>query len=396
MVLAVCCFWYAYKIMQSEKQQYQDTCKNYKELFQDKKEKVPKETLSIKEITKVEKKVKNIAYPKEKAKLEKELKELKKYVNLRDKINKNFTLDILNSNVTMEVIEEATEELTKLKKKYQKLLSPKVDEINIQLSQITTAKQAVQVLFMDDTFQIVKEEATRDLYNNAVLQLQTLKQQDIVSEYQGYLNKVEVELVKREEEEKRRQIQAAWTILKVPYISQNKNNVLNGCEVAYLLMGLQYKGYLKDMDLVTYATNVPKSDNPFTGFTYDIFGLQPNNVPHWIAPEPLAAYGRNTAGTAGVIDATGSSLSALDSEIQKGNPVIIWLTSKLKAPKETIENAPKNLHVLLLTGYNSITKEHIITDPWTHDDGRTSWQVSKLVVENIYNATGQRAVIISG
>ena len=90
-----------------------------------------------------------------------------------------------------------------------------------------------------------------------------LKQKDIFSEQQVYLDKVNSELSRREElerkrqeEERKRQIAAAWTILDVPYISQNKNNVLNGCEVASLLMGLQYKGYLRNMDLKTYAQKV--------------------------------------------------------------------------------------------------------------------------------------------
>ena len=160
-------------------------------------------------------------------------------------------------------------------------------------------------------------------------------------------------------------------------------------------MGLQYKGYLQGIDLATYASNMPKSTDPFQGFTYDIFGLAPTNVPHWIAPSPLAQYGRSSSGNNGVIDATGKSLDELDSQIQAGNPVVIYLTGKLKSPKAYIENAPKNIHVLLLTGYNAITKEQIITDPWTHDDGRTKWQVSKETVEKIYNATGKRAVIIS-
>lgn len=221
------------------------------------------------------------------------------------------------------------------------------------------------------------------------------------NEQQAYLNLVNSELSlreeeerkriaeekRRQEEEKKRQIQAAWTILKVPYISQNKNNVLNRCEVASLLMGLKYKGYLKDMDLVTYAENVAKSTDPFSGFTYDIYGIHPNNVPHLIAPKPLAQYGRTSFGNNGVVDGTGRSLDELDAQIKAGNPVVIYLTAGLKAPK--------NFHVLLLTGYNSITGEQIITDPWTYSKGKTKWNVSKKQVESIYNSTGKRSVIIS-
>lgn len=403
LLLSTCCFYLGFKIENFQKMQYNDACLSYEKLFINKNLEVPKDSITEKDLTKVEEKIEKIAYKKEKAELEKNIKELYKYIIVRDKINSSFTDDILNSNVTDTTITEINNDLKKLNSNYQKQLSPKVAEITRQLELITNAKQSVVFLFTDNTFNVVKQDTTRSLYNNAVEQIQNLKQEDIVKEYQEYLSKVAEELTRREkeiarkkEEERKRKIAVAWTILNVPYISQNKNNVLNGCEVASLLMGLQYKGYLKNMDLVTFATNVPKSTDPFQGFTYDIFGLQPNDVPHWIAPAPLAAYGRESAGIQGVIDATGRDLSSLNEEIKKGNPVILWLTSKLTTPKEMVENAPKNLHVLLLTGYNSITGEQIIIDPWTHDDGRTSWQVSKSLVEKIYNSTGKRAVIITG
>ena len=180
----------------------------------------------------------------------------------------------------------------------------------------------------------------------------------------------------------------------MPYISQNKNGVINGCEAACMLMALQYKGYLQNMDLVTYATNMPKSTNPFSGFTYDIFKEDPVSVPHWIAPSPLVGYGKTSSGYINIEDATGATLTDLDNQVAAGNPVIIYLTSKLNKPKAYIEGAPKNVHVLLLVGYNSITKEQILIDPWTHDDGRTSWHVSKSKIEQIYNNTSKRAVVI--
>jgi len=196
-------------------------------------------------------------------------------------------------------------------------------------------------------------------------------------------------VVKQEEK-----IKKAWVILDVPYISQNNNNVLNGCETASLLMALQYKGYLQNMTLQEYAQNIPKSTDPNKGFTYDIFGIYPTNVPHWIAPSPLAEYGRITSGNQNVIDITGYSVKQLDNEILAGNPVVIYATSKFTTPKEVIEGAPKNIHVLLLTGYNKITGEQLITDPWTHSDGKTTWTISKEKLETIYNAVGKKSVVI--
>ena len=402
LVLSVTCFICAKNVINMQQKQYEMTYKSYRKLFSTANKSVPRSDLTIEEIKSVKKQVSNIAYDDKKVKMDNELSSLTDFVLLRDKINSSFTNDILNSDTTVVILDEIKSKNKKIPRKYQKLLSPKIEEMNNQILQINDVKQTISLLFTDATFNEVKPEVTRDMYNSAVVKQQGLKQKDIFSEQQVYLDKVNSELSRREElerkrqeEERKRQIAAAWTILDVPYISQNKNNVLNGCEVASLLMGLQYKGYLRNMDLKTYAENVPKSSDPFSGFTYDIYGIEPTNVPHWIAPQPLAKYGRDSSSNNGVIDGTGKSLDELDAQIQAGNPVVIYLTAKFKTPKPYIENAPKNIHVLLLTGYNSITKEQIITDPWTHDDGKTKWIVSKNTVEKIYNATGKRSVIIS-
>ena len=408
-VLAISCFIGADRVDNLQKRQYSDTNRAYLKLFSSGNKDVPREDLTVKEINTVEEMNKKVVYEDKRKKLNNKLAELKSYVLLKNIVDSSFDGDVLHSNVTSSDISDIKSKNSTLPKKYQTLLSSKVKLMNDQFDQINDVKNTVNSLFNDLQHQQVRDDVTRDMYNSALLKSQELKQQDVSNEQQAYLDLVNSELSRREEEERRRiaeekrrqeeerkrRIQAAWTVLDVPYISQNKNNVLNGCEVASLLMGLQYKGYLKNMSLATYAENVPKSSDPFSGFTYDIYGIYPNNVPHWIAPGPLAQYGRSSSSNSGVIDGTGRSLDELDVQIKAGNPVVIYLTAKLKTPKEFIEGAPKNIHVLLLTGYNSITGEQIITDPWTHDDGRTKWNVSKRLVESIYNATGKRSVIIS-
>ena len=81
-------------------------------------------------------------------------------------------------------------------------------------------------------------------------------------------------------------------------------------------MALQYKGYLNSMTLYQYATDMPKSpnNNAQEGFTHDIFTRIPNDVPHWIAPEPLARFGRTSSGNQNVVNITGASLDDLDRE----------------------------------------------------------------------------------
>lgn len=392
--MAFVCFFCARNVINDQKKVYTTVLHDYKNLFSGNKQ-TPREDLTTKDISVVKKEIEKISYPDEKEKLKNEIVKLNKYVVLRDKVNSYFVVDTVKSTTTVDILYSLKKENSGLSKKYQKLLKSKLENMETQINYINDLKTSVSYLFVDNTYQQVKDDITREMYNSVLLKQNYLKQQDIIAEQKVYLDRVNNELSRREEEAEKKKIQAAWKILDVPYISQNNNGVLNGCEVASLLMGLQYKGYLRNMDLATYAANVPKSSDPFSGFTYDIYGLEPTNVPHWIAPAPLAQYGRSSSSNNGVIDGTGRSLDELDAQIQSGNPVVIYLTAKFNTPKNFIENAPKNIHVLLLTGYNSITGEQIITDPWTHTDGRTKWIVSKQKVESIYNATGRRNVIIS-
>ena len=286
--------------------------------------------------------------------------------------------------------------------KYQKYIENYIIDLESQRSSIDTEEEKIKALYTDNTKTVLKDNITINDIEAIRLRLNTLPQEDIKKEGNTFLDNALNIISEREtqaiEAEKKRQeeIKNAWVILNVPYISQNHNNVDNGCEAASLLMALQYKGYLKDMTLYQYATDMPKSpnNNAQEGFTHDIFTKEPNDVPHWIAPEPLAKFGRTSSGNQNVVNITGSSLEDLDRELDKGNPVIIYLTSMFKTPGTWIEGAPLNLHVQLLTGYNKITKEHLIVDPWTYTTGRTKWIMPQQTVESIYNALGRQSIAI--
>ena len=384
-----------------EKALYNDAYQSLQALYQNTTLKIPKDSITLNEVTPVEKKIDLVTYVDEKEEMTKEIENIKKYIPYRDKVYTCFNNQVVLSSITREILNSLENEGKALPSNYYNYLKPRLDEIGNQLQKIEDLKMSVLSLFMDDSYSTVRQDITRDDYNNAITKLDTVVQEDIKNELKTYLDRVNSELNAREEAERirqaierERQIEEAWTILDVPYISQNRNNVLNGCEVACLLMALKYKGYLQDMDLVTYATNVPKSSDPNLGFTHDIFGIDPVDVPHWIAPSPLAVYGRNSSGNPNVEDSTGASLADLDNQVQQGNPVIIYLTSKFKTPKKEIEGIAKNVHVLLLVGYNSITGDHIIMDPWTGDDGTIKYQVEKSKVEQLYNALGKRSVVV--
>ena len=412
LIVGISLFTTAKVISNQNEQQYEKTYQAYTLLYKDVDKKIPIDDITLESVEKVKKSV-DLVVDKEKQKnLMTDLQELNKYIKLRDDINNYYENDIVKSSTTLEMVNELLERNNKLIKTHQELLLPKINTIKEQVDNINTYKSSVASLFTDNTYQTVRSDITRENLNQVIALKNNILQQDVINEQDNYLNIVDKELAYREEQERirqeeerkrkeeearkerERQIKEAWTVLNVPYISQNKNGVINGCEAACMLMALQYKGYLQDMDLVTYATNMPKSTDPFSGFTYDIFTEDPVSVPHWIAPSPLVAYGKSSSGYINIEDTTGASLTDLDNQVAAGNPVIIYLTSKLNKPKAYIEGAPKNVHVLLLVGYNSITKEQILIDPWTHDDGRTSWHVSKSKIEQIYNNTSKRAVVV--
>lgn len=363
-----------------------------------------KSNILLKDTNSCKVKIKRVVDNKKKKALLQKVLEVDKYIIIRDEIFSIYVDGILNDNTTVDSLNNIKKKYDKLIPRYQKYVVNSIDDMEKQLLSIKNIKAVVKSLFTDDSMTIVKDNLTRDEYNNAVNLVASLKQNNLRSNQEVYLNTLNTVLTEREiiyqeklKEEKRQReiaINNAWVVLNTPYISQNLTGVFNGCEAAALLMALKYKGYLPDMDLPNFARDMPKSNDPYQGFILDIFGTAPTNLTHWIAPEPLKNYGIAKSGNKNIINATGQSLTNLNNEISNNNPVVIYATAKFKNPKNWNGDVPNNLHVLLLAGYNKITGEQIIIDPWTHDNNFYVWQLSKNVVETIYNQVGKKAVIV--
>ena len=382
-----------------EKQQYiySNVENSLSSLYSNYKKSIPNDDVTVEDVNKVIEKIKQLNDSTKKEKILNKAKSLKKYILVRDDMNNWFEEDVLKSDITEDDVSEMENSVNSLDTTYKSLLNSSLKKMKKQFKYIQELEEAVTGLFTDDTRTVIKNDVTRDMYEDVLKKVDNVLQDDIKEKERKVLNKVLDEILEREAfaiSAREQKINDAWKILNVSYISQNFNGVLNGSYVATLLMGLQYKGYLKDIDIKTYANNILKSSDPFSGFTYSIYDLEPKNVPHWIAPGALAAYGRNTSFTSNVIDITGSSLSDIDKYVVDDNPVIIYLTSNLKSPKKWVEGAPLNVQAFLVAGYNSMTEEQLLIDPWTHDDGTTKWYVSKAKVSKLYNATGKRAVVI--
>lgn len=351
------------------------------------------------------------------------IQNFEKYLSLDRKINSLYVNDVLISSCTNGDIIEIEEAYNNLNEEWKSIFNDSVSKIKMQKFDMDSAYNSVVSLFTDSNLSVVKTSVTRSQYNIVFKKVNALPQTDLVKSYESSLDKVlkvieeqeeKEEKARREAEEKARreaeekarreaeakakreaEIKAAWKVLETPYISQNNNQIYNGCEAASLLMALQYKGYLKSMTLYQYALDIPKSDDPHQGFVHDIFGYEPRDVSHWIAPDALSKFGRDSSGNSNVIDITGSSFATLKNEIKNGNPVVIYLTGgNLNAPIWVEgEEVPKNLHVMLMIGYNSITNQIVINDPWTKtSDGKVYYSENQVV--SIYNQVGKKAIVI--
>lgn len=362
---------------------------------------IPKDTINDEKLSTLLSKIEKINNKEKSKKLLKEYNTIKSYAELKNEIDSYYQGDIIKSDITDKDITKLETQNNKLSIKYRKIFQEKIDNLKNEYNSITTTQNAVQNLYSNYNSKTVKEDITREDYNEVIKLYSNIKQEDIKIQLKPYLDQVnniltEKENKKKREEEQARQeaIKKAWIKLPVPYISQNENGVLNGCEAAALLMALKYKGYLQNTNLYNYATAMPKSDNPQTGFYLDIYGTEPTNISHWIAPEPLKNFGIASSGNNNIINATSWSLSQLDNEIKNNNPVIIYMTAKFKEPENWANGAPKNLHVQLLAGYNTITGEQLIVDPWKYKTLSSYWTISKANAENIYNKVGKKAVVV--
>lgn len=387
-----------------ERKYYNTILNKYDKLFDNN---IPKDKIKTQDINKIRKELKDVkpSFKKEKKELNIKLNELENYYNLKKEFDKVYNDNILKSNTSINIINELESKTKKISVKYRKLFEDKITDMKEQRKNLDIINESVNKLYSDKDNNIFRNNITREELSNIEELLKKIKQNDIKEKYSivisdSYkiiLKREEEERRKREEEERRRkeEIERAWIRLNINYISQNKNNILNGCEVATLLMALQYKGYLLDKNIKNLADNIPKSNDPNLGFTYDIYTLEPKDKPHWVAPSALSKFGKDYSNYENILDTTGYSLDELNKELENNNPVIIYTTSKFKQPKEIIDGAPKNLHVQLLAGYNKITGEQYIIDPWTDEKTNSyTWTLSKEKLENIYNQVGRKSVVV--
>ncbi len=389
---------------------------DFKLLYQDEDCKIPKEDLTEEEVDEVIEKIEENKYSINKEKQLEQLKELKQYLSFKQELNDFFEEEVLKADVSNEQLETLQKEVEKLPENLQELLDEKMNLALEQKKKIDEAVASLEQLFVSKEMKQVKEKVTRKELETAKNKMKELPQKELWTKYQEKYTTVENFIKDREEkereereerkerkaelerqrqielerqrkleeeerrkEEERQKIQNAYVEIKnVPYINQKYNKVYNGCEAACLLMSLQYRGLATNHNLTSFATIMPKHEsNPHLGFIHSIFDLEPRDVTHWIAPDALSSFGSQFGNVKNV---SGSTAGQIRSYIDQNIPVIVYVTTNFQSPTKWYGEVPLNLHVVLVTGYNKITGDYIISDPWS---GRMV--VSKNTFESIYN-----------
>ena len=315
---------------------------------------------------------------------------LKQYFDFKSYISLYYVDGKINELLDDSVINKMDNLFNDLDVEYKEEFEPVIVDIKKQNELIKNMVNAVDELFVDSDKVRIKDSVTYSKYNEVVSLLDNVPDSLVKNEYVRYLEYVNEKLDNR----RKMEIENAWIRLNIPYVSQNLSKVYNGCELASLLMSLKYKGYLKDMDLRSFAAGISITDNPYSGFYLSIFEYEPRDITHWIAPSALIDYGINSSNYSNIIDLTGSNFDELKKDIINRNPVIIYLTYNFNNPKGWNNGVPLNLHVQLITGYNSITNEYVITDPYTRTNGKYEFVVGEQKLRELYNNVGKKAIVV--
>lgn len=410
-------FWYASEVDREEKIELEQKMmsraeKMLNQLYVDDQQTKPRLDITKKELESLKKQIQAMSSGSEKEKLEKQYQKIQTFYDLQQELNHFFENQVIKEEITKDNLLAFQEKLSKLEPTWQELLQESFQFGMQQLSQTETAISKLKSLFQDEQLMTVRSDVTRDEYQDVYQFMKNIPQTWVIGKYEEKFQLVNEAITKKEEEQKRktaeererqrqialekkrkedeerRKIEEAYIeVTGIPFINQKVNQVYNGCEAASLLMALQYKGLATEHNLHSFATALTKHDtDPHQGFIHSIFDLEPKNVTHWIAPDALTRFGLNYGS---VQDISGSGVDTLKNYIRQGKPVVVYVTSNFNYPTSWDGEVPLNLHVVLLTGYNSITGNYIVLDPWS---GRKI--ILKQKFESIYNLMKYAVVVL--
>jgi uncharacterized protein YvpB/LysM repeat protein len=177
--------------------------------------------------------------------------------------------------------------------------------------------------------------------------------------------------------------------MNIPSVLQ-KPELPSGCEVTSLDMALLYKGV--NIDKIMLANKMPYTNTldpnkGFVGSPYNYTGYTINPI----KLQELAKVYRS-----GSSDLTGVSITTIENEIRKGNPVLVWYTigyvnviNHYKYQNGQKYWWPQPLHCIVVTGVGS--KNFYINDPL---NGNKNYPIDKTRFNKIYTDMGKRALVV--
>ena len=156
-------------------------------------------------------------------------------------------------------------------------------------------------------------------------------------------------------------------IMDVPYYNQFALGAPVGCESVSLYMALQYKGYIPNMDCVSFISTTPRSydNNPYHGFVGAVFDEHRYDILPAIFPSAFTPWA-NQYGIA--VDISGMGTEEVINQLLSGNPVVVWATAYFKPivwQEFDWGRGFKNTHTVCLVGVDKDLGVIYYNDPVT-------------------------------
>jgi Uncharacterized protein conserved in bacteria len=182
-----------------------------------------------------------------------------------------------------------------------------------------------------------------------------------------------------------------------------------GCEAVSASIALQYNGFLVDkFTLLKYQPMMEEPDKDGNwGNPWEVFVGNPATYKYGcyspVIKRAIEDYWKDTKVEGfKVVDLGGSKLTDLYSEIDEGNPVIIWVSTFMKGIETdkvswtlkedgSVFHWTLHEHCVVLIGYDTGKDKAIISDPY---DPKGTVEYDRKLVEKSYNQMFKQALVI--